>query len=379
MQSFKFTFFIFLINFNFLNAKTLGLHEASVLFPLPQPQHWNSLLNTTDHEFLLPKNLFDQIPFFINQHNDRTYPLLHVVGVRFDPCFTEGEPPFKCQAQVRLVWQPLKEQNSKTQTVDASLHTFFHFSQDEFTQLIRLLRQISNSQLKTSSLPLGVHPLIQQQGLDGEFSSQLKNLLISQLRSKPIERITFMKLKGIDDIWIFGGLNKMGEKYEAQEIPQTGKSVQQDFINSMAMRPHPTQFLGGIFPPPHPENTLDLLTRDSINSNDFTEEDIASLVKDMTDLEHPQRHNPGTADCVSCHLANTVRAYTFREFSQFNLEHVYAENRYKNNLYNLENISKKQGQTNILRMFGYFEDEPMISQRTINETAEAVSLIQLIE
>jgi hypothetical protein len=357
----------------------LQLHDASVLYPLPQPNEWNELLNTNDQGFLLPKDLFNQIPFLINQHNDKTYPLLHVLGVRFDPCFVEGLPPLKCQAQVRLIWQPLDIKVDRTFAIDATLHTFFNFSNEEFAALVRELRQILSSYKEQEPSSLSVHPLLKNQGLKGEFARKLKALLILSLKNKPVDRITFMKLKGIDDIWIFGGLDRNQNEYVPIKIPRINQNTQQDFINSMSLKPNPSQFRGGIFPSPAPEGPLDLLTRDSLNSQDFTEEEIHSLIKDLTDIEHPNKFNPGTADCVTCHLSNTVRAYLFNEFSHFKPEQVYFENRYKNQNYNLENFSPQQGQTNILRMFGYFDNLPIISQRTINETAEAVSLIQLIE
>ena len=115
---------------------------------------------------------------------------------------------------------------------------------------------------------------------------------------------------------------------------------------------------------------MDRLTRDSFGEIDAPQEEVQALASELTAFEHPTKHNPGTLDCVSCHLAQTVLSFSYKQYPQFGLEDIFNKERYRNPVFNLENRSPKQGQTNIVRMFGYFESDPIVTQRTINESAE---------
>lgn len=365
-----------------LTKTTWDLYDASILYPLPSLETWDDLIRADASPDLLPESLFSKIPFFINLPNEKVYPWLRVLAIRLDPCFTEGPPPHKCQPQVRFVWQPLKARGAQTSTIDATLHTFYHFENSEFANLIQDYISLKNNWQKefpSKPMALAVHPLLQTLGLKSNFSINLKKLLLLHLKNKPVQRITFMKLKGMDDIWIFGGLERNASGQMQDIRIATLESTQQSFINQMSLRPNPNEFAGGIFPPANPGGELDKLTRDSYETSSFTEDEVLRLTGELTNFEHPHRFNSGTLDCVSCHLTTTVRTYLKLNFSQFNVDGIYNAKRYRNTDYFLENLSPKQGQTNVLRLFGYFEDQPIVSQRTINETAEAVSTLSLIE
>ena len=89
-------------------------------------------------------------------------------------------------------------------------------------------------------------------------------------------------------------------------------------------------------------------------------------------FENPKLHNPGTVDCVSCHVAQPARSFTMLQFPSLQLDQLSREFVYTSSR-NLLNQSPRQSQTNIVRAFGYFENSPFVAQRTINESAEVLN------
>lgn len=361
----------------------LDLHDVSVLYPLPDMNSWDDLLAPSRATNLLPYDVFDKIPFLINRPNDLTYPTMRVVGVRIDPCFMERLGPLRCEHQIRFIWQPLEKTDTGTTTVDASVHVFFRLENSEFFELLKKLKTLKSDYQKAApefrKNPLGVHPLLQKFGLKSTYANKLNKLFLNAIENKNLRRITFMKLKGVNDIWIFGGFETNNDQLVEMKIPRLDGATQQDFINRMAMRPNPTKFRGGIFPSFEPEDLFNVIAKDSFNLDGTSEEELRKTIRMIADIEHPQRSNPATVDCATCHLANTMRAWVNINFAQMNLDAEYAKVSYKNENFNLSNQSLNQGQTNILRLFGYFGENPFISLRTINESAEVIRFIESMD
>ena len=124
------------------------------------------------------------------------------------------------------------------------------------------------------------------------------------------------------------------------------KLREQEFINDFATRPNPRQYIGGIFPEPEADDNLNIIVKDS---TEVTEEAILKSIRNIAVFENPAKHNPGTLDCVSCHLTNTVREWAFQNHPQLNLKFEYDQVKYQNTNFNLENPSPLQSQTNRLR------------------------------
>lgn len=350
----------------------LEMSDVSILYPLPELEDWEDLISAEEAPELLPYSVFDLAKFLINQPNERTYPTLRVVGVRVDPCFTEGAGPVRCQPQIRFVWQPLVKSDQGTSTLDASVHAFFHLSEQELEELVTSLRLLRQDLPSSTMSTLGVHPILTAQGLKGTYAVGLRRLLLKTIEGKKIQRMTFMKLKGVDDMWFFGGFDLKGGKYEAIRIPLLDNVVEQEFINSLAMRPRPTQFQGGIFPASELEPSMELIARDSLYGEDLTEEQIRSMVRSIASFENPQKHNPGTLDCVSCHLTRAMLTWADRRFPAWDLQQEYQKAKYQSSEFDLTDHGDLKAQTNVLRMFGYFERTPLVAPRTLNESVEVM-------
>lgn len=80
---------------------------------------------------------------------------------------------------------------------------------------------------------------------------------------------------------------------------------------------------------------------------------------------------------MSCHAAQPARIWAETHFANFDYGDL-SKIIYKPSPtgQNLTNISPLKNLTNIVRIFGYFDDKPIVTARAINETNEAVYVIQ---
>ncbi len=75
------------------------------------------------------------MPDLTHETSEVIYEKLRVVGIRVDPCFPLMPPATGCQAQVRMVWQPIEtDGNGQTRFIDAAVHTFYNLSDLEFSE-----------------------------------------------------------------------------------------------------------------------------------------------------------------------------------------------------------------------------------------------------
>lgn len=365
-----------------LTLPDLDLNDVSILFPLPKADAWSALPQASSagmHGVLLPADYVNRLPMLLQGvKNSVLYPDLRAVGLRVDPCFMEGLAPVRCQPQIRMIWQPLILVNGKTSTLDVTLHSFYRLKAEEFAALVTELKNLKQSLAEPAPEPaaLGVHPRLLAEGPDGNFARKLLSILYRYTGRGNLSRITFMQLFGRETVWIFGGVDIQGGKFTAIGIPrlEPGKNTLQQFTNLVL--PDPAWFRGGLFPAPESGENLNILIEDSRKLAPEHEEEIIAAVRSAFRFENPRLHNPGTVDCVSCHAAQPARAWAVRQYPWLNLEQTNADSIYYDSANNLRNLSPLQDRTNIVRMFGYFADQPFVAQRVINESAEVVNYLR---
>lgn len=363
----------------FAQDSKLGLNDVSILLPLPAMGDWNLLPKpdtAANRGLLLSRDVVNKIPQLLAfAPNDDIYSALHAVGIRIDPCFTEGSGPVKCQAQIRLVWQPLSNADTETSTFDASLHTFYQLTDTEFKSLISELKKLKSKHGLSSAdqEPLGINPIIKNQGLKGEYYAALIKIIYRYIGESNFSRVTFMQLTMTGNVWIFGGFDIENGELKPILIPRVN-SVTQVFRNGAA--PRPIWFIGGIVPEPKDPENLNILTHDSRKLAPQDESAIIEAVKSAFKFENPKLHNPGTVDCVSCHVAQPAKMWAMRQYPWLQLDRVSKDIIYNSKM-NIRNMSPMQIHTNIVRAFGYFMDMPFVAQRTINESAEVINYINL--
>lgn len=392
-MKFYISLFTLFLTFN-LSAQTqlLGLNDVSILLPLPKttsemahflsptsealPGKQNELLPASVFKFLpILTPLIDQEKMYQNN--------LKVVGIRFDPCFSEGFGPTVCQAQIRLVWQPIHFKTNSSNgsitpnTVDAAVHSFYNLTHDEWIQVIAAVKNISPADLKS---PLQINPTLLSERFTGPYWTGLKKIVLQFAGKKNFVRATASTIR-MDRVWGFQGIDRKPDGTWGQiEIPTlksptspTAKVVNQAFFVEPESLFNLTEFKGGVTLMETSNKTWFRLLADSQKFKDTQSEDeIKEAIKIAFKLENPEQHNPGTIDCVSCHLAQTVRLWGTKHFPAWDMNALFPKDAYVNTQINMKNTSVNPSFTNRIRNFGYFNDEPIISQRLLNETAEIV-------
>lgn len=362
----------------FAQVPQLSLHDVSILLPLPQLNEWQLLPSGSTRGALgelLPLKMMSELPQLIAlAPNQNVYEALHAVGIRLDPCFIEGAGPVQCQPQIRFIWQILAENDEATSTFDAGLHTFYSVSKEDLQKLTSEIKKLkAEYSLSDAFDPLDIHPLIKQQGLSGDYYQRLMTLIYSYIGEGNLTRITFMTLFMSGNTWEFGGFDIHNGEFTSITIPRINSTAQK-FVNTAV--PEPSWFRGGAAPAPTDTDNFNVLLKDSNKLSLQNEEEIINSAKAAFKFENPNLHNPGTVDCVSCHVAQPVLNFALAKFPSLGLEQLSRGFIYSS-AQNIANQSPRKSQTNILRAFGYFENSPVLSQRTVNESAEVLNYFNL--
>lgn len=342
----------------------IQLHDVSILLPLPQNNELPLLLtpqSQKDSGPLLPRYIFDKFPHLIPEHNKNTIynELLHVIGVRIDPCFVEGFSPNRCKRQLRLVWQPIVFTATGSTTRDAAVHTFHEFNEEEWVSLLSQWPSTPNT-----NQALYIHPQIQAEGFHGQTWGNLKSVILNFCSEKNLVRATAMNVMNGEQVWAFAAFDIRDNQTHQVNIPRINRTVQ-----GIIMRHDNTsEFTGSFRPAPPQEPVLDALIQDSIGLRQGNNEaEIKYLMKRIYEYENPVFNNPGTLDCVSCHTAQNVRLWSKNHFKNWNWGQDFTAEKFASK-WNIENLTAQAPETNNFRAFGYFTNKPAISQRVINET-----------
>ncbi len=346
-----------------VSAASFQLHDVSILFPLPDKGEldllWPPHLGG-DKGQLLPASALAQLPALVEPlPPDQVLSSLRVVSLRIDPCFSSP-----CQRQVRLVWQPVRANGSRVVTLDAAVHTFYVLEEPEWGDFLRSYERI---RMGGSPRPLGVHPRLESESLRGPFMKELTQLIRNFIGEKNLSRVTFMSLSGSANIWNFAGFDRVAEKFVPMSIPRL-EGQGQSFINSAMPRLYFEA--AQIVPEPKGTDVVERILRDSRHLGEADESAVVQDVQSLLKMENPLSHNAGTLDCVSCHVAQSARSYGEGRFPWRMHDFHHSANRYMNPNHDLRNLSSVKEITGNMRSFGYFVNQPSVSQRTINESAE---------
>ena len=184
---------------------------------------------------------------------------------------------------------------------------------------------------------------------------------------KNLVRVTGMRVSGAR-MWSFLGFDRTDGVWTKMGIPRTQSTIQ-SFILFVDGMQDLKEFQGTLSPPPQDDLLFVSLVT---NSREFKrkrpENEIKTLIQKNIQFENPRLHNPGTVDCVSCHMTQTVLLWGERSFQGWDWQNDFKNDRFSS-LMNLKNESVNAFNANRVRSFGYFSDEPIFSQRVINESA----------
>lgn len=354
------------------------LNDVSYLMPLPESIQDERLLKIDTAGkggSLLPEHLVNKIPVLsFQQDREESNRLLRALAVRIDPCFPLPTPQ-SCQAQIRLVWQPLTLNNrQQVQTIDAALHSFYVLTAEEFKSLLNDLEKWKKKNaISTRSLPLQVHPAWSQ-GTEVSSLNEFLFIIKKYIGAENLTRITAMVLRGNADMWAFAGFEVRQNNIVMFPVPRLGDRRSQAFVNMAVPADHFAG--GGITPQPAGADTLNKITAESILVETGEEDTVVTEAQAAYRAENPHRFTPESMDCVSCHVARPALQWVLNKRPELRVDQIWNDEIYRNSKYNLDNISPQFWSTQNIRAFGYFGKDIAISQRVINESAEVADLVR---
>lgn len=341
-------------------------NDVSILLPLPKTGEELELLSPQmGKNFLLPADVFTALPDLVMDITPkRVYQqALKVVAIRIDPCF--GSP---CKKQIRLVWQPIVFLNSAWTTRDAAIHTFYTLDEKTWETFIKEYEPLK---LQKPDNSLTVHPILLSEGYKGPHWKKLKDLLIKYCNTNTLDRATAMTVNQLGTVWIFTGFDISQNSSPAKFItlPIPGMSDDSQGFFASPNKNGTKQFVAALSPAPSGQDSFLKLLRDSRSApTKMTEDEIVEAARRALQLENPLITSPTNADCASCHVAHAVTSWTARQFPQWDWLTKFPQEMYKKTAAPQPVLRG----ADVLRAYGYFESDPIISRRVEHETMEVL-------
>ena len=200
----------------------------------------------------------------------------------------------------------------------------------------------------------------------GPYALALRSLLRDLCGASNLTRVAVMQVGRPGTTWTFSAFDVAAGRLTPVTVPNLAPETSQGFTVSDTAQ-DTAFFQHG------PDSKLPLLLRDAdLRAASVT--DVESAVREALRIENPARENPGTVDCVSCHLTDRARhlAESVRGVTLPATPERYVDARF--------DLSLKPDGAGIRaqRAFGYFADQPSIIQRVVNESAEAARQLELL-
>lgn len=336
-------------------------NDISILLPLPKKGEEARMWGPESGDVLLPGEVFKRLPEIVTDLDPETLykKSLKVLAVRIDPCFREGNEP--CRRQIRFVFQPLVFEENRFTTLDAAIHTFYELNESQWNGMVTALP-------KGAAGSLSVHPTLKKEGYAGDTWKKLQTIL-KFCNPVTLKRATVMTVNPLGNIWFFSGLHVDEGVMNSINIPRV-KAFTQGFFTAMNDLDGP-EFRVAMDPAPHEQGAFLKLLRHSAGAKEMGEKNLQEATREAIALENPRLTHPGNVDCASCHGARLAEAWAMRNFPDWNWRNLFEKE-----LYSDEGVvflpEAKTTPANVLRMFGYFEDEPVIARRVEFETRESL-------
>lgn len=342
----------------------LGLNDVSVLYPLPADIGDPSYLKPEDvgaRGELLPKDVYDAIPTFpVTPSEGLVYSRMRVIAVRFDGC---GGLPEVCRPEIRLVMQPFKVPMGVR---DSALHLFYQMDETAMQEVVdglRMLRPLAPEAVIEG--PLDVHPALVAQGVAGVYGAALRKLVLDHVGEQNLVRVTFfLRAPPTNEVWFFGGFERDSGKMTAMNVVGVGTDPQRVILaKTDTSYKYDLTPLGTM-----PEDGQAFYSTAAADA--ATAEERAMAMASYLRVENPTKYVPDHLPCAGCHLSTFVTAEANRRFG---IEPAtFGNDQFKSPTRDLSMRGSAATNVSSLRAFGYFGVDPMIAQRTINESAAVV-------
>jgi hypothetical protein len=334
---------------------------VSVLYPLPSSSLDEGYLRpktTGARGELLPQEVFDAIPTFpVTPADGLVYSRMRVVALRFDGC---GGLPEVCAPEIRAVMQPINNDGSAR---DSALHLFYHLTKEEMGQVVEGLRALRALAPEAPvEGPLDVHPALAAQGASGPYGTALRELVLGYIGEQTLARVTFfLRAPPVNEVWFFGGFERKDGTMTAMNIVDVGPNAQRVMLSKAGSSYTYDLTPQGV----KPEDGRAFYSSGAATF--ATEEERQATMASYLRVENPRRYVPDQLPCAGCHISTFVTAEANRKYS-FD-QTLFSEDRFTSPGRDLTMRGGAADNPSSLRAFGYFDRDPMIAQRTINESA----------
>ncbi len=370
-----------LVCFFAIQANAWELYDVSVLLPLPKTSALKSQLMSTKSSGakgpLVHAELIAQLPRLVASlekaavyDND-----LRVVGVRFDPCFDEGTGPVRCRRQIRMSWQPIVKVSGNFTSIDATLHTFYEFDERSWDLVIEKYRSLLKSNpVRVMSSALQINPRVLATGLEGAYYQTFRKFLLENCGRENLVRATVMTRETSVNEWRFLGYEVSGNTFTPIKIANIGTTVQK--VTTIAPRGNPEvyELRATVNPNVFTPAETQIYSDSSLALRNLPEAAFKNFAEAQLIFENPGRSNPGTVDCATCHIGSPATQFARLNFSTWDWKSLVVQSGWSTTR-NTKNLSLPFLKPRRMRAFGFFNSDPLFSQRTINESAVAADAL----
>ena len=348
-----------------LTPATLGLNDVSMLLPLPASKTAPTLVAMTGAGTeMVPRDLFTRLAVTPGDIFEK-YEDFHLVAIRFDLCdrIAPGPCPAGSDGRLRLVFQPMFLESASIDTNDVALHAFYPIPAAELGDVVaelRLLAAIAGTPLDAR---LAVATALDRPG----YADRLRTLVTRYATAPRLMRLTFFAQNAMTASlnWAFRGVELKNGTFVDIMIPGVAQTQQRAILVG-ADTSYDTTPLADI-----PSGFA--IAIDSAKFAAASSSGQRTALESMTAAENPLAHTADTVQCVACHVSTflTARRATVAAIDPSTIAGRFTS---RFDLSTSAGISTSLDRS--LRAFGYFFAAPAISQRVVNETAQALAEIE---
>lgn len=330
-------------------TRPLGPNDVSVLFPMAASEALWPATMPARGGVLLPAGELARVGLSIVREVEEAgeHAALRVVAARFDPCFREAlDGP--CQPQIRLVFQVPDPAGG---FFDGAVHALYALLPADWTAVVTELERLAGVAPENGDAVLGVSPALRAQGMDGPYARGLRALVAAHAGEGNLVRVTFVtRTHARAGQWQMGGVVVGGGKLPIAGVDATQQNVTRNLSERFeyVVMPLFAERVGRIGASASALDRLEPAARAQIHAWAVRQQD-------------PAQHLPDTTDCASCHLSAHVAPHLEALDPTLATPTLVASR-------GLRARGAADAEPDNLRAFGWFGKEPVVAQRTANET-----------
>lgn len=348
--------------------ETLG--ELDALWPLDLPARGGALVPQAAID-AVPRAAAGSLSLFIGTRAEADA-ATRVVSVRLDPCFRRRlEDP--CEPQIRLVFQVIAPEErlrsdapappeAEVMAFDGALHAFYAIPAAEAPAFIAQVRALAalGGRANADAPALGVSPALRANGMDSAYGRALTALVARYAGDATLVRLAFMHVIA-PDLWFFSAQERDRDGvWQHLDIAGLGDDLEELRLVADPTVPSVFDFAAGA--PPDLEETF-FAALSSRTLAELDEGTRRALFADLVTLTDPTRLAADESSCLSCHVTKHALGWLVANTDLQQRKGVDWSPRV---------LGDQDANPFNLRMFGYFQRAPSVSQRVANETRAIV-------